>query len=144
LVGENGGPVAQSYAEGSVSGGEEDYSDVGGLLAVNYRESTVTQSYSTTALDNIDRGDRTAGGLIGVDYSHEGSNSSDYWDVSTSNITGANQGAGTPNKDRGIEGLTSEELQATLPKGFDRKVWAEDSKINNGFPYLIANPPRKD
>jgi hypothetical protein len=142
LVAGNGGSIVQSYAMGSAPDGGE--SDVGGLVAVNDRESTISQSYSTTALDNIDRGDSTAGGLIGVDYSHKGSNSSDYWDVSTSNITGANQGAGTPNHDRGIEPLTSEELQSGLPKGFDRKVWALNPKINGGFPYLIANPPSKD
>ena len=28
-----------------------------------------------------------------------------------------------------------------LPAGFDPKIWAQDRKINKGFPYLIANPP---
>jgi hypothetical protein len=142
LVGSNVGSIKDSYAAGSIIGG--DYSELGGLVGDNAEESTIAQSYSTTALDNVGHGDRTAGGLIGVDHSHKGSNSSDYWDVSTSNITGANQGAGTPNKDRGIEPLTSEELQSKLPKGFDKKVWALNPKINGGFPYLIANPPRKD
>jgi hypothetical protein len=137
LVGSNGGPITQSYAMGSVAGGSGTY--VGGLTGGN---GMITQSYSTTALENVGHGNRDAGGLIGVDGT--GGNSSDYWDITTSNIEGRNQGAGTPNKDRGIEGLTSEELQATLPKGFDPKVWAEDPKINKGFPYLIANPPRKD
>ena len=33
------------------------------------------------------------------------------------------------------QGLTSD--------GFDPNIWAENPKINNGFPYLIANPPPK-
>jgi hypothetical protein len=27
--------------------------------------------------------------------------------------------------------------------GFDSTVWAENSKINDGFPYLLANKPAK-
>jgi hypothetical protein len=30
-----------------------------------------------------------------------------------------------------------------LPAGFDFTIWAEKKNINNGLPYLIANPPRK-
>jgi hypothetical protein len=29
-----------------------------------------------------------------------------------------------------------------LPEGFDPTIWAENPSINNGFPYLIANPPQ--
>jgi hypothetical protein len=39
--------------------------------------------------------------------------------------------------------LTSKQLKSGLPAGFDPTIWAEDPKINKGFPYLIANPPRK-
>jgi hypothetical protein len=28
-----------------------------------------------------------------------------------------------------------------LPPGFDPKIWAQSSNINNGYPYLLANPP---
>jgi len=28
-----------------------------------------------------------------------------------------------------------------LPKGLDKKIWAQNPTINNGLPYLIANPP---
>ena len=28
-----------------------------------------------------------------------------------------------------------------LPAGFDPAIWAQSKSINNGFPYLIANPP---
>jgi hypothetical protein len=35
------------------------------------------------------------------------------------------------------------QLRFGLPQGFHPSIWAEDKKINNGFPYLIANPPEK-
>ena len=62
-----------------------------------------------------------------------------YWDTDTS---GTDQGTGRGNKN-GITGLNSAELQSGLPNGFDPTIWAQNPKINNGFPYLIANPPPK-
>jgi hypothetical protein len=137
LIGSNGGlvTISQSYAKGKVGGG----TTLGGLIGFN--ATKVTQTYSTTTLQNIGRKDRDAGGLIGKD---EGRISSSYWDTSTSRIKNRKKGAGTPRKDPGIKGLTTEQLQSGLPDGFDPKVWAEDPKINNGLPYLIDNPPRKD
>jgi hypothetical protein len=35
------------------------------------------------------------------------------------------------------------QLRSGLPSGFDPAIWNEQSGINNGFPYLIANPPQK-
>ena len=40
-----------------------------------------------------------------------------------------------------VTGVTTKQLQKKLPAGFDKKIWAENPTINNGFPYLIANPP---
>ena len=42
----------------------------------------------------------------------------------------------------GAVGLTTEQFQSGLPAGFDPNVWAEDSGINGGFPYLITLPPK--
>ncbi len=142
LVGDNIGLITESYAGGSITGGED--SEIGGLVGDNAEESTISQSYSTAALKDIPNGDRDAGGLIGIDDSPRRSNASDYWDMTTSHIKGRSDGAGTPRNDPGIQGRSTEQLQSGLPKGFDPTVWAEDPKINNGFPYLIANPPRKD
>ncbi|HEX4158128.1 MAG TPA: GLUG motif-containing protein [Rhizomicrobium sp.] len=136
LVGSNAGPITQSYSMGSVAGGDGTW--VGGLTGAN---GMITQAYSTTALKDLGHKNHDAGGLIGVDKA--GGNSSDYWDTSTSRIKKLNEGAGTPKNDPGITGLTTEQLQSGLPSGFDPKVWAEDPKINGGFPYLINNPPRE-
>jgi hypothetical protein len=142
LIGNNLGSILQSYATGSVTNSTE--SDVGGLVGDNAEESTIAQSYSTAALKDVPNGDRDAGGLIGVDNSPPHSNASDYWDMTTSHMSGRSDGAGTPRNDPGIQGRSTQQLQSRLPKGFDPTVWAEDPKINKGFPYLIANPPRKD
>jgi len=56
--------------------------------------------------------------------------------------SGTNQGTGGGNVS-GITGLTTQQLQAGLPKGFTKKTWAENAKVNNGLPYLIDNPPEK-
>jgi hypothetical protein len=82
------------------------------------------------------------GGLVGFDGTTNGF-SHCYWDTTTSGIGKLSQGAGNIRHDPGIRGLTTEQFQSGLPKGFDPKIWAEDSKINNGLPYLIANPPPK-
>ena len=85
---------------------------------------------------------------MGIDLSGsdgEGGTISDlYWDTSTSGITNLSQGAGNIANDPGITGETTTQLQAGLPTGFDPTIWAENTNINGGLPYLIANPPPKN
>jgi hypothetical protein len=45
--------------------------------------------------------------------------------------------------DPGITGLTDAQLKSGLPPGFDLTIWAQKSKVNNGYPYLINSPPPK-
>lgn len=137
LAGMNTGSISYSYATGSVSG-ENLVGNlyVGGLLGANY--GTITQSYSTGAVS----GGSYVGGLIGYDSAEEGSLTYTYWDTDTSGITNLSQGAGYPANDPGITGLTTEQFQSGLPDGFDPSVWNENSKINDGFPYLNSNAPQ--
>jgi len=164
LVGSNSvGAVTRSFATGSVSGGDSDRT--GGLVGFNggYDGGTVENSYATGAV----KGGSYVGGLIGVtsksdiEYSYStgavsggissvvggfaGRNiepriqSDNYWDTTTSGTTqGVGQGGAV-----NITGLTTQQLQSGLPAGFDPGVWAEKSRINNGLPYLLANPPQK-
>jgi len=37
--------------------------------------------------------------------------------------------------------LSDEQLKAALPPGFDPAIWGQSASINNGYPYLLANPP---
>jgi hypothetical protein len=126
--------VNNCYAAGSSADGGIAY--VGGLIGVN--DEIVTNSYSTGVPSAAHGGD--VGGLIGDDTSPQGDLQNTYWDITTSGI-GKAQGAGNIPNDPGIQGKTTAQLQAKLPKGFDATIWAEDPKINNGMPYLINNPP---
>jgi hypothetical protein len=122
------GNIVNSYATGPV---KNAYA-VGGLIGYNPEYSTVETSYST----GLAWRSQEIGGFIG---DNQGAATNSYWDTTTSDTT---QSVGEGN-DTGITGLTTEQLQAGLPTGFDPKVWAENPRINNGLPYLIDNPPEK-
>jgi hypothetical protein len=139
LVGEvesGNGPtmVTDSYATGSVSGNY--FSVVAGFIGETNDaggDSMVVRSYSTGALTL--QGTGCIGGFAGQVGIHDARH--DYWDTTTSGTSEAECGSAA----RGVRGLTTTQLQAGLPRGFDPKIWAESPDINNGFPYLIANPP---
>ncbi len=65
-----------------------------------------------------------------------------YWDLDSSGISDPSRGAGNVANYPGIAGLTTAQLQSALPAGFDPAVWARSASLNNGYPYLIANPPQ--
>jgi hypothetical protein len=98
-------------------------------------------SYSTGALTA--GSGSTIGGVIGSDQSIGGDLANSDWDLDTSGIDDPSQGAGNIPNDPGITGLTDTQLKAGLPGGFDPAIWAQRSSINNGYPYLLANPPPK-
>jgi hypothetical protein len=82
------------------------------------------------------------GGLIGDDE-FTSTIKHAYWDMTTSGITNKSQGAGNVANDPGIKGLSNRKLKSGLPRGFNPRAWSEDSSINGGLPYLLANPPPK-
>jgi hypothetical protein len=95
---------------------------------------SVSDSYSTGTVS----GPGYVGGFVGQDG---GTIDDTYWDTTTSGIANLGQGAGNVSNANGIKGLTTAQLQSGLPSGFDPSVWAENAAINDGIPYLIANPP---
>jgi hypothetical protein len=143
LVGENhGGFISNSYAFGMVTG--DDNSFVGGLVGLNAdlidEEATPAISDSYSAGIALGGSGASVGGLIGQDAT-DAQNTNLYWDFDTSGITNSSQGAGNIANDPGITGLTDAELKSALPDGFDKKVWKQKSSVNNGYPYLVDNPP---
>ncbi len=136
FIGFNDGTIESSYAEGAAQANGTGQPAVGGFAGQN--DTTIVQSYSTGAPSG--NAGSSVGGLIGYDGS-ENALSDDYWDTSTSGVTNLSQGAGNIANDPGITGETTAQLQAGLPPGFDPTIWAENPSINNGLPYLIANPP---
>ena len=130
LAGGNSGTIANSYATGSATGGVR--SAVGGLVGSNIQGS-IAESYSTGA--PVGKAKAVIGGFVGV---NGGVMEHGYWDTTTSGTTtGVGDGSA-----KGVKGLTTEELQAGLPNGFRKKIWGENPNINNGLPYLLANPPK--
>jgi hypothetical protein len=133
LVGLSSGAIENSYATGAVTGGAR--AKVGGIVGVAGK-SDIEFSYSTGAV---------SGGTSSVVGGFAGANikvrtvSDNYWDTTTSGTT---QGVGKGST-KNVTGLTTRQLQSRLPHGFDRSVWGEKKSINNGLPYLLANPPPK-
>ncbi len=130
--------ISNSYSNAPVVLSTHDGvgSCVGGLAGA-LRLSRLTNSYSTAAVSG---GDNTqTGGLIGnLGIIHKPHAS--YWDIDTS---GTDQGTGNKGNVTGIIGLTDAQLKSGLPDGFDPKIWGQSPNINNGYPYLRANPPPK-
>jgi len=125
--------IENSYSTGSVQAGAA--ACVGGLAG---RGGSIEASYSVGSVSGS--ADGKTGGLLGVDDS-SGSKVQDYWDLDTSGISDPSQGAGNIPNDPGITGLTDAQLKSGLPAGFDPAVWGQSPSINNGYPYLLANPP---
>lgn len=129
--------INNSYAMGAVSAGGNSY--VGGFVGStgNGSDGTVEESYSTGAVSG--GSGSHVGGFAGAGNNGTVDFTDCYWDTTTS---GTNDGIDNGNGS-GITGLTTEEFQSGLPDGFNPNTWAEDTNINNGLPFLIANPPPK-
>ena len=157
-----GSTIQMSFASGSVSAG--DNSSVGGLAGYAYQGDGISQSYATgSATGNVGSyvgglagyvtnneiaevyatglvtGGLYRGGLVGhVDPSAVHA----YWDTDTSGVSNPGQGDGDTANFPGITGVTDSQLKSALPDGFDPAVWGQSPGINNGWPYLLANPPQ--
>jgi GLUG motif-containing protein len=133
LVGySEGSSIMNSYAIGPSIGTYSDYDNVGGFVGCSISLS-ISDSYSTGRVKGATGA--VVGGFIGSNSSSSYSNC--YWDKQTSKVkTGTGTGGA-----KGVVGLTTAQFQSGLPVGFNATIWAEDPSINNGFPYLIANPP---
>lgn len=129
LVGYSGGHAQNSYATGAVSGSGV----VGGFLG----ENDFYQLDHNYAIGHV-QGTGSTGGFSGCSQTPA---SFDYWDTDTAGVTVGDGGNCSDGGDQPV-GLTTAQFQSGLPSGFDPAIWAEDPSINNGFPYLIANPPQ--
>jgi hypothetical protein len=138
LVSGNYGVIENSYSTGNAW--SDDSGSAGGLEGYDSDAGSVSASYSTGHVRA--RPPAQSGGFVGFEVL-TGHKTDCYWDTDTSGIGNKEQGAGNKTNDPGITGLSTKDLQAHLPHGFDPKIWAQDPKINDGLPYLIDNPPRE-
>jgi hypothetical protein len=131
FVGQNAlGTITNCYATGAVSASNSEAA-VGGFAGTG-ADSSINESYATGAVNGGDA--YAVGGFVGTGgYGF----ANDYWDTTTS---GQNYGTGNGNVS-GLTGLTSAQLQSGLPSGFPSDIWAEKTRINKGFPYLLDNRP---
>jgi len=130
--------LTNSYSTATVGkngGGGPD--DLGGLIGT-FNGGTIASAWSSGGVANKKR--EVRGGFVGS--ISNATVTAGYWDLSTSGINVRSQGAGNIANFPGITGLKTVEFQAGLPAGFDPAIWAESAGINNGYPYLIANPPQ--
>jgi hypothetical protein len=126
-----GATVLNSYATGKVTGGGE--AGLGGLVGAGVDSGpTLNSVYATGAVS----ASKQTGGLVGH-TSTRGFNAA-YWDVDT---TGQSQACGN-RVCTGAQGLSDAQLKSGLPAGFDPKMWGQNPNINNGYPYLLNNPPQ--
>jgi hypothetical protein len=131
LIGFNRGhAIANAYATGRV---EVDGGRIGGFAGKFYFGTRVTASYSTGAVTGLGR----FGGFVAKTGLAGGEFTSVYWDIDTS---GQRRACARGNCS-GIVGLTDAQLKSGLPDGFDPAIWGQSATINNGYPYLLANPP---
>jgi filamentous hemagglutinin family protein len=137
LVGQNNALIAASYSTGSTTEIYlpvfEEFS-VGGL--VGHNNGVVLDSYATGLVTGTNT---VAGGLVGSNSALSGSLGptsvlNSYWDRQTTGqpSDGAAAGFGTFDS----TGLTTAQLKAGLPAGFDPSVWAISAGVNSGYPYL--------
>lgn len=124
----NGGAISDSYSVANVTVGRKGFS--GGFAAFSVDAGSISTSYA--AGTNLKEG-KPSFGFIRSD----GNGANDYWDTDTSGTT-----AGCDGNCAGVTGLTTAQFQSGLPAGFDPAVWAQSPDVNNGFPYLIDNPPQ--
>lgn len=138
LIGYANGTVTliNSYARGAATGIAAKVGYAGGLIGWFSRVGSVTASYSTGAPN----GGKYTGGLVG-DVDGSASMAQAYWDLDTSGVSNSGSGVGNKANYPGITGLTDAQLKFGLPAGFSAAIWGQSASINNGYPYLLANPP---
>jgi hypothetical protein len=142
LVGYSRGNIQYAYATGSVTAKSQSQakpSAVGGFVGKADKTSSIYQGYSMGQVTLNAK--KFVGGIIGRDESN-GGNKTVFWNLDTSGIDNTYQGAGNVAGDKGLKGLSDNQFRdGTLAGHLDHSAWGQASNINNGYPYLISNPP---
>lgn len=131
-----GSTISNSYAMGAIH--NQGPSKLGGLIGYSLRNNIVS-SYATGAVGVGGAGLNDYGGVVG--YPQHITYQDLYWDVDTSGMSVPCTGNVRDNTCRHMKGLSDVELKSRLPRGFSPAIWGQDPAINNGYPYLLNNPP---
>jgi hypothetical protein len=119
--------ISNSYAMGAVMG---DYGIHGGLIA-----SADLLNSTSYPIGSVAGSGAYVGGSVGTAGRATFTNL--FWDIRTSE---RRRGCGGGDCS-GVAGLRDRQLRSGLPAGFDPAIWGQKKGINNGYPYLRANPP---
>jgi hypothetical protein len=127
---------SQVYATGNVISSEPSYnSEAGGLIGYSYGGVSIDQAYASGVVSAALGYYTYSGGFLAYDYDCSSTVTNSYWD--TDDTANGSEGCS-------YSGLTGETTawftSGTLPPEFDPGAWTEGT-LNNGFPYLINNPP---
>ncbi|MBV9993389.1 MAG: hypothetical protein JOZ72_19105 [Alphaproteobacteria bacterium] len=132
----NGLDILNSYARGPVSANDgADHAEMGGLSGVA-SSNRIQHSYAAGAVTCRDCTNQIVGGFAG--YTGNLHVNRSYWDTEASGQAIACGQGDCPE----VAGRTTAKLTDGLPRGFDSAIWAQSPGINDGYPYLIDNPPQ--
>ncbi|MGQ0485905.1 MAG: hypothetical protein ACT4SY_11210 [Hyphomicrobiales bacterium] len=131
------GTVRQSYSAGKVTVGN-GANGAGGLIGSVYwgnptPHSVISETYAIGRITQSGGIGGALGGLFGWFEDDPGTVTNSYWDTQTSamvNASGGGVGCCAP----GATAMTTSQLQAELPPGFDPAVWAITP--GSSYPYL--------
>lgn len=132
LVGYANGPftLADNYVSGGVFSG-------GGLIG---KTVGLGGGSGPSVLRSYARGKVDGGGVTGNDDG-TGVYTNVYWDLDTTHVRNPANGVLNHPNYPGVTGLSDTQMKAALPAGFSPSVWGLNPSINDGYPYLLANPP---
>jgi len=125
--------LADNYASGAVSSGGGLIGMDSGLGSGSNIGNTIQSSYAMGVVHG--------GGVTGNDDG-TGVYTSVYWDMDTTHVRNPANGVLNHPNYPGVTGLSDTQMKAALPAGFSPSVWGLNPSINNGYPYLLANPPQ--
>ncbi len=128
--------IVNNYSLGAVT--TTDGGAAGGLVGIRSSHHRIDSSNYSAGKVTVESGVAKTGGLVGEDL--HGDWESSYWDLDTS---GQSRAFGKGKEDNAVVGLSDVQLKSGLPDGFDPKIWGQSPNINNGYPYLLANPPQQ-
>jgi hypothetical protein len=124
--------IVNCYATGPVSGtGASGERAIGGVIG-NLLNTTLGATYATGAIRGV-AGDRIGGVAGSTRLPNLRLIATNYWNRTTTGVT-----RGTGVGVRGFVGLTSAQLKARLPSGFNPAIWGQSPNVNEGFPFLKA------
>jgi hypothetical protein len=147
LVGQNNYRIENCYSFVHVQTINSLRAYYGGLIALQWYDTAVANSsYAAGKVESAKKSGGVPAGVVGFQYAYDPATASStyrnlYWDTDTG-VHNLHKGVGNARDQLGVTGLSDAQLKSGLPAGFDPTIWGQSPTINQGYPYLLANPPQ--